>query len=321
MLAQAQDYHSSNLQNISQLYNPALVSVDHDMAATVSYRNQWRALGAPYSAMGASFESTLQPKHGKKGHIALGFNAYREQMSRHGEVLSFSLNGVKHLKISKQSSIGVGMNVGLFGASFKAENGMWESQHNGLFYDENIQSGEVFESNQIMTFDVGTGMVYNLKSKSNKLKSFQAGLSAFHLSRPDLSVVSNGTARLPIRMVFHSSFTLPLGKKGSYIEGSILYQNQKKFNSFMIGSMAKIRLSEKATSTSANAKVNALYAGFGMYLRAKDAVIFNAQVQKTNWTFSLAYDLTVSTLRGNSKGSTEVQLSYTIPSYNKQLLY
>jgi type IX secretion system PorP/SprF family membrane protein len=304
------------------LYNPALVALKNDMNANVSYRTQWRSVGAPYSAVGASFESTLQPKRGQtKGHIALGFNAYREQMSRHGEVHSFSLNAVKHLVISKQSTISFGMNLGLFGASFNADNGMWESQHNGLFYDENLQSGEVFDANQLMSFDVGTGMVYSARSKDNELKSFQVGVSAFHLSRPDISVVSNGTSRLPIRAVLHTSFTLPLGKKGSYLESSLLFQNQQKFNSFMLGAMANFKLKEKAKTTSSDAKVNALYAGFGIYLRAKDALIFNAQVRKTNWTFALAYDLTVSTLRGNSRGATEVQLRYTIPSYRKQLMF
>ena len=322
IIGSAQDYHSSNIQNISQLYNPALVALKNDMNANVSYRTQWRAVGSPFAAIGASFASTVEPNHRKnESHLALGFDAYREQMSRQASVTSVSFTAAQHISITKFSSLSVGLNFGLYGTSFDEENGAWESQHNGLFYDENIASGEVFESNQQMNFDVGTGIVYAIQSRDHDIKLFQAGFSAYHLNQADISYSADGSTRLPIRTVLFSSFAVPFGKKGSYIEGSMLYQNQHKFNSFTIGAMAKTLLFEKSKTTSSNSTVQALYLGFGMYVRGKDALIFNAQIQKTNWTASLAYDITVSTLKNNSKGAMEVQISYIIPKFKKNFRY
>jgi type IX secretion system PorP/SprF family membrane protein len=321
-LVSAQDYHSSNLQNISQLYNPALVALKTDMSAAVSYRTQWRAVGSPFTAMSASFASTVEPFHRKsEGHLAVGFNAYREQMSRQGSATSVSMNVAQHISLSKTSSLSLGLNFGVYGTAFNEENGAWESQHNGLFYDENLASGEVFESNQQVNFDVGSGIVYAVRSRNHNLKLFQFGLAAFHLNRPDISFMSDGSSKLPIRTVLYSTFAIPIGKRGSHIEGSMLYQNQMKFNSFTLGAMAKIKLVEKAKTTSSTSKVNEVYAGLGMYFRGKDALIFNAQIQKTNWTASLAYDITVSSLKNNSKGAIEVQLSYTVPTFRKNSLY
>ena len=324
VIGSAQDYHSSNLQNISQLYNPALVALKNDMTANVSYRTQWRSVGSPFNAIGASFESTMEPTHRKnESHFALGFNAYREQLSRQGSMMSLSVNAAEHVRVSKYSSLSLGLGFGLFGISFNEENGAWESQHNGLFYDENLPSGEVFESNQRTTFDIGTGMVYAIQSRNHHVKLFQIGFSAYHLNTPVISYTGAGLSRLPIRSVLYSSFAVPfeIGKRESFVEGSILYQNQGKFNSFMIGGMVKTQLTEKAKTTSNVSKVNSVYVGLGMYLRGKDALIFNAQVQKTNWTVALACDATISSLKNNSKGAVEVQLRYTIPKFSNRHLY
>ena len=226
-IGNAQDYHSSNLQNISQLYNPALVALKNDMAANVSYRTQWRSVGSPFNAIGASFESTVEPTHRKnEAHFALGFNAYREQLSRQGSMASFSVNAAQHIRVTKYSSLSLGIGFGIFGTSFNEENGAWESQHNGLFYDENLPSGEVFESNQKTTFDIGTGMVYAIQSRDHDIKLFQVGLSAYHLNQPIISYTGTAVSRLPIRKVFFSSFAIPfeIGKRESYVEGSILYK-------------------------------------------------------------------------------------------------
>ena len=242
-------------------------------------------------------------------------------MSQNASAISISINTAQHIRLTKLSSLSLGLNLGVYGTSFDEESGTWESQHNGLFYDENLASGEVFESNQQMSFDIGTGMVYAIQNRDHDTKLFQVGFSAFHLNEPDISFASDRSSRLPIRSVLFSSFAIPFGKGESYVEGSMLYQNQKKFNSFTIGAMVKTQLMEGAKTTSSNAKVNSLFLGLGMYVRGKDALIFNAQIQRTNWTASLAYDVTVSSLKNSSKGAMEIQLSYTIPKYTREYLY
>jgi len=318
----AQDYHTSNIQNISQLHNPAVIGLRNDMEAGVSYRTQWRSVGSPFTAIGASFYSTTDPDHRKQdGHLTLGLNAYREQMSRTGSATSVTMNVAQHIALTKRSTLSLGMNFGVYARSINEENGMWESQHNGLFYDQNLASGEVFESTQRVRFDIGSGMVYSFRTRQQK-PLVRAGFAAYHLNQPDISYTSSVVSVLPIRSVLFTSFVLPLGKKSPYsLEGTLLYQNQRKFHSFMIGGMVKAKLVEKVKTTSANAKLSSWDAGIGMYIRGKDAFIINAQLERSEWKASLAYDMTFSTLKNHSKGAVEFQLSYTIPKYVRELLY
>lgn len=316
--ANAQDLHSSNIQYLSQLYNPALTALQNEMEVSLAYRTQWRKVGSPFNAFQATFGSRIQPyKKAKNGYFALGFNAYKEQMGEESSVVSFSVASTYHLKLSKQSTLSFGMNYGYYGIQFN-QSGTWESQHNGLFYDGNIISGESFELFNQNCFDLGSGLVFSINSR-DKVNLFQLGASAYHLNKPNVSLSSTGVSQLPIRSVLFSSFTVPFGRGGSYFEAKGLYQNQHNFNSLTVGGRVKIKLKEKSVFTSSNSKVNSVYAGFGAYLRNKDAVIVNLSFQKTNWSASLAYDITVSSLKesNHSKGATEIQLWFTIPSFNK----
>lgn len=311
-----QDLHSSNIQYLSQLYNPALTALQNEMEVSLAYRTQWRKVGAPFNAIQATFGSRLNPyKRTRHGYLAMGFNAYKEQMGYSSSVVSFSVSTTYHLQMSKLATLSLGMNYGYYGAQFGQE-GKWESQHNGLFYDVNLTSGELIENFNQNCFDLGSGLVFSLNNR-RKVNLFQVGLSMYHLNKPNFSLYGTGDSRLPIRSVLFSSITIPFGSSGSYFEGKGLYQNQNKFSSLTIGGRVKLKLKEKSLFTSSNSKVNSVYAGLGVYVRNNDAVLFNVSLQKTNWTASLAYDVTISSLKGanNHNGATEIQLWFTIPSF------
>ena len=320
----AQDVHSSNIQNLSQLYSPAFCALNNKMEASVFYRTQWKVIGSPFNAFGASFGTTVQPKRrSNKGYLAVGFNAYSEQLGQSSFINSVTASTTYHLRLGATSTVSVGLNMGVMTAEINPSSGTWESQHNGLVYDPTMSSGENFQIYQKNAFDAGSGFVYSLKSKKSKQNILQVGMAMFHLNGPDLSHLTNSSSHVPIRTVVHASSTLGLGPKGSFIQPSFLFQNQGKFNSLTIGAMAKIKLMEKAKSTSSFGKVNEIYAGFGFYVRTNDAVILNASIQKSNWTASLAYDFTTSMLNeaNNSRGALEVQLMFVIPSFVKGSRY
>ena len=311
------DLHSSNIQYLSQLYNPALTGLNNELDASLTYRTQWRKLGSPFTAYAASFGSILKPfsKH-RKGKFALGGNLYKEQMAANASCTSFSVSPTYHLKLTENSSLSLGFNIGYYGVSFNEANGSWESQHNGLYFDENIISGEVFQSATQHAFDLGSGLIYTLKN-SWDMKIIQVGGSLFHLNKPNLSFTSAGQSKLPIRKVAFASVSIPFGKSFSYVELKGLYQNQQNFKSLTYGAMIKIKLLEKALFTSSNSKMNSLYLGFGAYIRQNDAFIINLSLQRVNWKLGISYDLTTSKLQeaNNKQGATELQFWYTIPSF------
>lgn len=316
----AQDLHSSNIQYLSQLYNPAFTGLNNELDASVSYRTQWRKIGSPFNAYSASVGSVLSPyKRNRKGQFAIGGNLYREQTASNSSVTSFAVTPTYHLKLNKNSRLSLGFNVGYIGLSMNEEDGTWESQHNGLHYDKSIWSGEVFQRTTDHSFEIGSGLIYTLKNRDD-IKIIQVGGSLFHLNRPTISFTSNGDSELPIREVAFASVSIPFGKYYSYVEMTGLYQNQGNFSSLVYGAMVKLKLFDKAKFTSFNSKHNSLYLGFGTYLRNNDAVILNVSLQKSNWKLGFAYDITTSKLKeaNNRQGATEIQFWYSIPSFKNK---
>ena len=317
--ADAQDYQTSNVQYLSLLHNPALVALNNEVEASVSYRSQWKKANAAFKTLGASFSSTLQPKRRQgKGYLATGVNLYKQQVNNLASTLSISLSTAYHLKLTKTSTLSMGIQLGYFGKQLNAEDGMWEVQHNGFEYDPSISSGENFNRANTGGFDSGAGMVYTFKKR--KVNLLQLGFAMYHLNKTKTSFLQNGRSRLPIRTSVFGSFSIPIGKKGAYIETKVIYQNQNKFSSLIIGAIAKIKLSEKAKTTSSISKLNEFYAGFGVYVRNKDAAIFNVLLQKSNWTAAFSYDLTTSSFKqaNYGQGAVEIQLWYTIPSFQRK---
>lgn len=319
-----QDLHSSNIQYLSTIYNPALTALKNETEANLTHRSQWRKVGSNFKSNTVSFNTTLMPNRRKnQGYLALGFNGYNEQMNKTASISSFSINTAYHLFISEQMRLSTGINVGYYGLKLDPLKGSWASQHNGLFYDENLASGEEFLTYRQSKLDVGAGLVYTILSYDKKVNLFQIGGAAFHVNQPKISFLTAADTKLPVRFVGFSSVAIPLFKEGSYIEASVLYQNQRMFNALTFGAMAKIKLIEKAKFTSSNSKLNEVFAGVGVYIRNKDALIVNMMLQKSNWTAALAYDFNTSGLKNsnNNNGAIELKFSYTIPSFGVNSRY
>lgn len=315
-----QDLHSSNIQYLTQLYNPALTGLNNELDASISYRTKWRKLGSPFNAYSATIGSILKPyKRHRKGVFAIGGSLYNEQVSENSSVTSFTVSPTYYLRLTKKSNLSLGFNVGYFGVSFNVQNGSWESQHNGLLYDQTILSGEVFETTTQHSVYIGSGVIYTVKNKKD-MKVLQIGGSLFHMNRHNISFTAFVESRLPIRKVEFVSVSVPFGKGYSYVEFKGLYQNQDLFNSLTYGAMLKMKLMDKSRYTNANSKQNSLYLGFGTYLRNRDAFILNLSLQKSNLKLGIAYDFTISNLKeaNNKRGATEIQFWYSIPSFKNK---
>lgn len=314
----AQDLHFSSIHSMNQQIFPEFAGLNNDVEANIYYRDQWKSIGTKFGAYGASVASTLQPKHKFNGsHLSAGLNFYSEKMNKDASLTSGRMTIVRHQSISRFSKISLGMNVGFQTLSFDPANGSWGSQHNGLFYDENLSSGETFLTNRKTGLDVGTGIIYSLNYKKISLPLFQFGLSAQHLNRPNMSFYNDRSGYLPIKTVFYGMSNLKMGNKGSSFQTTLLFQNQKSFTSIVIGSILKIRLNEKAKTTSSFSITDKTILGIGAYYRSSDAFIACLMLQKTAWNISIAYDFTLSSMQNYnySRGGIELQLQYTIPNF------
>jgi len=313
----AQDLHFSSIHTLNQQLFPEFAGLNNDVEASIFYREQWKSIGSKFGAYGASVASTLQPKHKLDGsHLSGGLNFYSEKMNKDASLTAGKMTIVRHQSISRFSKISLGLNVGFQTLSFDPANGSWGSQHNGFFYDENLSSGETFITNRKTGLDIGTGLIYSLNHKRIALPKFQFGFSAQHVNRPNMSFYNDRSGYLPIKTVFYGMLNLKLGNSGSYFQTSLLIQKQKLFSSIVLGSILKIKLNEKAKTTSSFGTTDKTLLGIGAYYRSADAFIACVMLQKTAWNISLAYDFTLSNMKNYnySRGGIELQLQYTISS-------
>jgi type IX secretion system PorP/SprF family membrane protein len=313
-----QDLHFSNIHSMTQQVFPEIAGLNNDLEASVYYRNQWKAMGAKYGAFGASYASTLQPKHKLNGsHLAGGINFYREQMNKDASHTAARMTLVQHQLISRFSKLSLGLNIGFQSLSFDPANGQWGSQHDGIVYNPNFTSGESFTTTNKTGFDVGSGIVYSLRHKKGAAHLLQVGFSGQHLNRPNMSFYGDRSGYLPIKLVGYTSLNLKIGNRGSYFQPTVLIQKQSKFSSLVFGGLFKMNLQEKAITTSNFSKTDKVLLGFGGYYRSQDAFIACLNIQKTSWNVSLAYDFTVSHLKNYnySRGGVELQFQYVIPKF------
>jgi type IX secretion system PorP/SprF family membrane protein len=314
----SQDINYSNIQTITQLYNPSLTAANVDLESSISYRNQGKSTQSSFDVYSLSFATSLMPKRRKRqGNLTMGLNVYKEQMRNKLSVNSALISTAYHISVSEKSRFSAGVNYGIFNISTDADNGKWGSQFDGASFNPNLVSGEVQSYSKITKFDVGAGIAFSQLSTKITVPVFDFGLAVFHLNQPKTTLY-NTDQRLPMRIVLNSSGALPLGKKGSYIQTSYVFQHQSKFNTNTLGILGAIHLKSTAQSTSSVSKINSWYFGGGVAVRFKDALIANIFVQKSNFKLSFAYDFTTSKLQksNRSMGAIEFVLQYSIKSYN-----
>lgn len=319
-----QDINYSNIQCITQLYNPALTASNNDIETSINYRNQWKTTNSSFVSYGASFATTLMPKRrSEQGNLTMGINFYREEMNSNFNLTSALATTCYHVFFSEKSRLSVGLNYGIYSLGSNSEDGQWASQHDGNRYNPNLPSGENYVTNTLTKFDAGAGIQYSILAKKISVPLFQVGVAGFHLNQPKLQFLNGSSNQLPIRAVIHGQLALPLGKKGSYIQGNLSHQQQSRFYTTTVGINTAIKLNEAARSTSSVSKIDELYAGIGCATRVNDAFILNLFLQKTRWNIAFAYDFTISRLAqsNHSKGALEFSLQYNIPTLQQRARY
>ena len=319
----SQDINYSNIQTITQLYNPSLTAANADFESALSYRNQGKSTQSNFNVYSLSFATSLMPKRRKRqGNLTMGLNVYKEQMKNKFSINSALISTAYHISITEKSRFSAGVNYGVFNISTDVDNGMWGSQFDGTRFNPNIASGEIQSLSNITKFDVGAGVSFAQLSNKINVPIFDFGLAVFHLNQPKISLYSTDN-RLPMRIVMNSSVALPLGKKGSYIQATYVFQHQSKFNTNTLGVQTAIQLKSSAQTTSSISKINSWYVGAGVAVRIKDAFITNIFVQKSSFKLSFAYDFTTSSFQksNRSMGALEFVLQYSIKNYNLNSRY
>ena len=307
----SQDVVFSGFEYTNGMINPALTADNHDLQITAGTRSQWKKFGGSYNTMVASGEFAINKK-ANHGYLASGFDLYTDN-SGSGNLVTNSIKGnlAYHLPLSIYDKLTVGMYLGYLGFNSNVEKDRWGSQYDGNDYNSGLTSGESFNGSQKSTLDAGVGVVYSSKFESYlKTPTFQIGLSAFHLNRPNISIINDQQNKLPIRYSFFINTCYFINDSKYTVKPSLNMQFQNNFFYMIVGSMVSLDLTKKArfsNKTQLSENISA-----GLFYRSSGAIVGRLSYQKSSWNIGISHDINFGSRSGigSMRSATEINLRY-----------
>jgi type IX secretion system PorP/SprF family membrane protein len=321
-IANAQDIHFSQTAETPLLVNPGATGVYGGWERVqLNQRNQW--LGATTQFMTSSLACDVnffKTERNDRAHLGLGMFFYNDigGDSKFGtQSGSLSVSGI--LPFSGRGHVlSAGIQTGFGMRSLDLNRVFFENQINGNSFDVSIPSGEVAGRMNFNYVDVSTGVFYQYDSEQasfrrNENVKFQAGGAIYHANKPSFKY--NGVAfdKLAPKYVFMSTFSKDIPASDWAYDLSVVQFFQGAHRETILGGMGRYRFSSGSKITGFNREA---YAGFGLYMRYKDALIPRFLVDWKGFRFGLSYDVTISKLnRAYKGGSVEFSISYTNLKY------
>jgi len=265
--------------------NPAFAGSHGCPRIAMNYRDQWPSLSGSYVSYSVAYDQYFDGISG-----GLGIILVNDVQAKTINTSSGSLVYSHHTPLSRRWTLLFGAKAGWVQKSLdwsKLTFGDMIDPRKGFIYktgDYPKQGG----SNGF--FDVSSGFLLSSKT-------FNIGLAANHLTRPNESMIGNQDDPLPMRFTGHASANITPGKSSPYanlmtIMPSVIYTYQNGFSQLNVGTYVKY-----SNLT------------FGVWYRSLDAFILTVGVNTGTFKVGYSYDITSSQLNnGVSGGSHEVSL-------------
>lgn len=330
----ATDPHFSQFYAAPLILNPAMTGAfDGNYRLTAIYRSQWGTLlhgeSVPMFSTPAASVDFRTNKAFMQGD-AFGFGVYIMD-DRAGEsefsTLQVGLSIAYHKSLDRRNQhfISLGFSSGMWQRSINYAGLQWPNQNNNGEWDPLKPSGEYLVNNNFLFWDVSAGLMYTGRFGRRSRASGYIGFAADHLNTPNESFLGDQSVKLPMKFTVHGGYNVPL-KGRFYLEPKAIYMRQGKSNEFDMGAAVRILFEEREPEGN-NFKFGALFrmvggdpnAAWHDGLMNPEAVILNAGVEFSHFTFSAAYDINVSGLVSgtNSEGAFEFAIAY-IGSFKKR---
>jgi hypothetical protein len=316
---QAQDIHFSIAASNPMILNPALAGANNNKEATLNYRSQWGSLGEPYKTTTAGYSARIPNKRrNASNNFALGVQFINDKAGDPSIVgNNFSLVLADHLRVGTNSTLGVGMTLGIGQRSIRQATGQWASQYNGTAYDPSLSSGESLDNLDFRFADAGIGIVYVYGRRASTLarnedKVFNAGVSLYHVNRPNYSFFKEQEDRLPMRLSVFANGEFALESMDAAVLPGIYFHQQGNATEILLGALYKFKIKQDTRYTGFN---KSLALSFGLFGRIGDAAIVKMILDWDQYSFGYAFDFNTSQLNNytNGNGAHEIFLRYTAP--------
>jgi type IX secretion system PorP/SprF family membrane protein len=310
-----QDIHFSQTEFAPLNLNPALAGALSPLQGIVNYRNQWRSISAPFQTISASVDGRFNVKNiNRKGIMAGGLQFFNDKAGDNMVTNNASLNLAYHLRLDRNSTLGLGIYTGFGQRSIGMTGLKWGGQYVNGAYNPSLPGAGVSTSG-FTYLDAGTGVVYTYKKNAgymtqNDQFALNAGMAVYHVNRPGYSF-TGVDSKLPMRYSAFINATIGIqNSRGSFLPG-VYFHNQGKQNELYFGTYYKYLINEGSTVTGF-VRPMAFYVG--LYSRLKDAFVAKVMFDYDMYSLGVAYDINVSKLRAvsNLNGGVEFFLRYKL---------
>jgi type IX secretion system PorP/SprF family membrane protein len=320
----AQDIHFSQFFQSPLLLNPALCGqFEGSYRMGINQRTQWRSVTTPYStfAFGTDANNLTLPDgifNSEDGNFKElpfhgGISIYSDKAGD-SQLKTTGVNLIAgqqfKLPFDEKASFHAGAMLGFTSMKIDYSKLTYDSQWNGVNYDPNAPTNEIFPRAGRGYFNLNIGATY--ARPIDEKRSFTAGMSFYNLSRPKQSFFDEGYVKLDARFNLHGSYKQVINNELS-IEPMLLLMRQGKYTEFNVGGMAHYTLSEKPWAR------NGVYAG--LFIRAKDSGFFVVGTQYGPWNAAISYDINTSSLKpaSNGRGGLEFSLLHTFSKFPRKM--
>jgi type IX secretion system PorP/SprF family membrane protein len=312
----AQDPQFSQFYAAPLYLNPAFTGSTNQTRVGLNYRNQWPAIDANFTTMSAYADHFMEDINSGVGLI---INRDVEGLAGLQSV-NVGVQYAYEIFLTKNLGFRPGAQVAIYNRSINFDKLTFGDQFNNLgqLADAKSEEYQFLNTNTSKTFvDLSLGGLFFTKLA-------YLGVSAFHLNRPNQSVV-DGSSPLPIKLSVHGGFKFYMkpGAVGSGVyarkaERSIgpafQYRHQGQFDQMDVGLYYTAEplvlglwyrgVPFKNVNGFVNNESLVLLLGF-TNIGAKEAL-----------SIGYSFDYTISKLTAGSGGAHEFSISYTWPTRN-----
>lgn len=298
-----QDVSFSQFYTNPLYLNPAFSGSVGVPRTSLQYRNQWHAFQNAYTTYSVALDMPVELLRG-----GIGINILNDaQGNKLINSLQANFSYAVHLQLSEEFKFNGGIQAGYIQNSLNTGNLIFNDNLDPNYGNHGISEELASLTDPNYDFiDFSSGvLVY-----SDKLFG---GVAVHHLAEPYQTYYGGQeeNTRLPRKYTGHFGARLPIylyghNRKKFDISPQLILQKQGDFSQFNYGVFATRGGLTAGTWFRQN---------FGIRY---DAVIFLVGFMKNTWQIMYSYDFTVSGLRGESGGTSEISLSFLLKKIDKK---
>lgn len=301
----AQDMHFTQFYSSSLYLNPAFSGADVCSRITLTYRNQWPGVSKTYRTYLFSADHYFNEKNIGAGIL------FGSDVAGSGNLKTTVINVpvAYEAKLTKKLYVRFGAQPGMIIRSI---------DFNKLMFGDQIARGGDVSSVETPTitrtfFDAGAGILFYSKK-------YWGGFSAYHLNRPNQSIIVDGEGKLPMKFSFHGGAKFVLNSeevdvdKRKYVSPAFNYRHENNFDQLDVG----LYWSKSVMNFGVWYRGIPFIKSYAPGYANNDAIAVIVGVKSERFNFGYSYDLTISRLISASRGAHEITISYQLCKVKKK---